>query len=174
VNGGAWTSVALPSRLAQVVKTSLSLTAKTRFRVRARDKVGNWSPWRYGPTIKGSAYQESSPYLRWSNGWSRTASTAWMGGVAATSIRAGAASAFVFTGRSFGWVGRKGPDGGLVRVLVDGKVVGTVDLRSPTVGPRTVLWAATWLATSTHVIRLENLGTAGSPGVVVDAFLTVR
>jgi hypothetical protein len=174
VNGGTWTSVALPSRLAQVIKTTLSLTAKTRFRVRARDKVGNWSAWRYGPTIKGSAYQEWSPYVRWSGTWANNVSTRWMGGAARTSTRTGSASAFVVTGRSVGWVGRKGPDRGLVRVLVDGKVVGTIDLRSPTVGPRSVLWAATWLVAGTHVIRLENLGTAGSPGVDVDAFLTIR
>ncbi len=174
VNGGTWRSVALPSRLTQTVHTSLSLTATTRYRVRARDRVGNWSSWHYGPRIKGSALQEWNSSIKWSPGWTRQSSTAWMGGAARLSTNAGATASFVFTGRNVGWVGRRGPDLGLVRVWVDGKVAATVDLRASTIGSRAVVWAQRWAIVGTHSVRLENLGTEGSPGVVVDAFFVVK
>jgi hypothetical protein len=166
--------VTLPSRLAQSVKTALSLTASTQFRVRARDVVGNWSAWKYGPTVKGYAYQENYPYIRWSSGWTTQANTAWMGEAARTTTTATASSTFNFSGRSVAWVGRKGPDRGLVRVWLDGKVVATVDLRSPTAGSRSVLYAYTWSASGSHSLRIENLATAGSPRADVDAFLVVK
>jgi hypothetical protein len=174
VNGGAWTNVTLPSRLTQTVKTSLSLTAATRYRVRARDKVGNWSAWRYGPTIKGYAFQDTYKYIRWAGSWSVQSSSAWFGGTARATTQPAATATFNFSGRSVGWVARKGPDRGLVRIWVDGAPAGTVDLRAPTVGFRSVQFATTWAASGTHSLRIENLGTDGSPGVNVDAFLVVK
>lgn len=174
VNGGTWNSVTLPTRLTQRVKTSLSLTATTRYRVRARDRVGNWSAWRYGPTLKGYAYQESHSSIKWSSGWARQSSAAWMGGAARTTTLPAATSTFTFTGRSVGWVGQKGPDRGLVRVWVDGKLAATVDLRASSTGARYVTWATSWTASGTHTVRIQNLGTAGTPGTIVDAFLVVK
>ncbi|HVL53558.1 MAG TPA: hypothetical protein VM344_04805, partial [Vitreimonas sp.] len=174
VNSGTWTNVTLPARLTTTLKTSLSLTATTRYRVRARDVLGNWSAWKYGPTVRGAAYQESYQYIKWTGTWVPQSSTEWMGGSARSTTTAGGTSTLSFTGRSIAWVARKGPTRGLVRVWIDGALAGTVDLRATSAGVRAVQFATTWSASGTHSIRIQNLGTVGSPGADVDAFLVVK
>jgi hypothetical protein len=173
VNAGAWTAVTLPSRVATTLRTAMSLTASTRYRVRARDTVGNWSGWKYGPTLRAAAFQDSYKYIKWTGAWALASGTEWMGGTARSTAAATATSLFTFKGRSIAWVARTGPAQGLVRVFVDDVLAGTVDLRSPTLATRAVQFAKTWTATGLHSIRLQNLGTNGSPGVDVDAFLLI-
>ena len=173
-NGGAWTSLALPSRLTTSLRTSVAVTGTVRYRVRARDTVGNWSAWKYGATVSARAYQENYRYVRWTGAWANQTSTAWMGGAARGTTAAGASSSLSFDGRSVAWVARTGPTRGLVRVWIDGAVAATIDLRSAGVGTRSVQFATSWSAIGRHLIRIENLGTGGSPGADVDAFLIVR
>jgi hypothetical protein len=173
-NGGAWSSITLPSRLTTSVTRSLSTTGTYRFRVRARDRVGNWSAWVAGPTISARAVQDSSTSVTYSTGWKKVTSDAFSGGSARTSRTAGAKARISTSARSIAWVARRGPDGGLAQIRVDGQLVATVDLYAPTLGTRGVVFARNWSSRATHTVEIRVLGTAGRPSVVLDAFLVIR
>ncbi|MFL5680212.1 MAG: hypothetical protein ACJ77B_06390 [Chloroflexota bacterium] len=174
VNGGTWAAVTLPSRLTTTLKSSMSVTASTRYRVRGRDTAANWSGWKYGPTLRAATFQETYKYIQWTGAWTTASGSEWLGGTARSTTTPTGTSTFKFNGRSIAWIARTGPGQGLVRVFVDDALAGTVDLRSPTLGTRGVQFAKTWTTTALHSIRIENLGTNGSPGVDVDAFLLIR
>src|SRR5829696_3477446 len=142
-NGGAWTSIALPSRLSTSVSRVL-LSGSYRFRVRARDRVGNWSGWVAGPTIRGSAIQETSTSTHWSSGWTTISSSAFSGGKARVATAAGANVRITTTARSLAWVTRRGPGRGLAQVYVDGVLAATIDLRADALAPRAVVFSKTW------------------------------
>jgi hypothetical protein len=174
VNGGAWSAVALPSRLTTTLKTSVSPTGTTRYRVRARDKVGNWSAWKYGTTGRATTYQDTYAGIKWTGSWVGQSGSAWSGGSARTSWTAGSTASLTFDGRGIGWVTRRGPTRGLVRVWIDGVLAATVDLRSSTFGYRTVLFERAWASAGLHTIKIQNLGTVGSSGADLDAFVVLR
>ena len=56
------------------------------------------------------------------------------------------------------WVSTLGPDQGLAQVQVDNGKPEVVDLYSPTVQTRRVVWARDALAAGTHTITLTVLG----------------
>jgi hypothetical protein len=73
------------------------------------------------------------------------------------------------------WVGLRGSQGGIARVLVDGNLVaGGVDTYAPTDGPQNVLFSQSGLASGSHTLTIQATGT-GNPAssgtaIVVDAF----
>jgi hypothetical protein len=56
------------------------------------------------------------------------------------------------------WVSTLGPDQGLAQVQVDNGKPEVVDLYSPTVQPRRVVWARDALAAGTHTVTVTVLG----------------
>ena len=173
-DGGAWTSVALPNRLTKSVVKWLALTGTYRFRVRARDYVGNWSAWVAGPTVTARSLEQSSASIAWSSGWSTVSSSAFSGGSARASTTAGATATLRFSGRSVAWVTRSGPGRGLAQVWIDGALATTIDLNAGSLGPRRVAFSKTWSVSGTHTIVIKVLGTSGRPLVETDAFLLLR
>jgi hypothetical protein len=173
-NGRAWAAITLPSRLSTSVTRTMGTTGTYRFRVRAKDRVGNWSSWVAGPTVWARTIQETSASLAWSVGWTRVADRAFSGGAARRSTRPGATARLTTSARSIAWISRTGPGRGLAQVYVDGVLAKTVDLNAASLsGPRTV-FSRSWRSTSRHVIRIKLLGTVGRPLVEADAFLVVR
>jgi hypothetical protein len=173
-NGGSWRDVALPTRLTRSITRSLAPDGTYRFRVRARDRVGNWSDWVAGPTLRARVLQEGSTAAHWSAGWSRVTGTPLSGGAARVSTTAGSTVRLTTTARGISWVARRGPGRGLAEVVVDGVRVGTVDLGAPALTGRQVVFARSWGSASTHSVVIRNLATDGRPLVEVDAFLVVR
>jgi hypothetical protein len=117
--------------------------------------------------------QETSPkvtYDSWAGGTSASAS----GGTYRTDGKAKATSGLTFTGTGVTWVTATGPSEGKATVTVDGSLVETVDLYSPTVDWQ-VAEPITGLTSGSHTILITVLGTkdAASAGksVVVDAFV---
>jgi hypothetical protein len=173
-NGGAWANVTLASRLTTSLKTSTAVTGTTRYRVRARDRVGNWSAWKYGSTFRATAYQDTYQYIKWAGSWLPQSGTTWFGGSARSTWAAGATATLAFDGRGIAWVGRRGPSRGLVRVWIDNVYAGTVDLRAPAFAPRSIVFEKAWSAAGNHTIRIQNLATVGSPALDLDAFIVLR
>jgi hypothetical protein len=68
--------------------------------------------------------------------------------------------------RHAAWVSTLGPDQGLAQVQVDNGKAEVVDLYSPTVQPRRVVWARDGLAAGTHTVTVTVLGkkSALNPG----------
>ena len=174
VDGGKWTSVPLTSARATSLTTRLHVGHSYRFRVRARDKVGNWSPWHVSATVRPAFLEENASLLRWSSGWTRAAQPGASGGAVKFATSAGRSVTFTFTGRSVGWFAQRGPGQGFAQVRVDGVLVATVNVERATVAPSAVVWRTAWTASGTHRVTITTLGTAGRPRVELDAIEVVR
>jgi hypothetical protein len=174
VNGGAYRTVTLPSSRAMALDTRLAAGASYRFRVRARDRAGNWSAWSYGSTVRTSLHEETAAAFSWSAGWSREAATGASGGAVRSASAAGRSVTFRFSGRAVGWFARRGPGQGFAQVRVDGVLVSTVNLEASALQPSRVIWRKSWGTAGAHSIQVRLLGTTGRPTVEVDAFQVVR
>jgi hypothetical protein len=172
-DGRAWSGVTSSLRVA-------ALTARVapghtyRFSVRAIDKAGNVGAWTNGATLRVTATQQSASSVRYRRTWRTVSAMGYWGGTARTSTAAGATASVTFTGRSFAWVGVKGPGRGRARVSVDGRVVATVDLKATSTRYERLVWARTWTTSGTHTVTIRVLGTAGRPRVDVDGFVWTR
>ena len=84
-----------------------------------------------------------------------------------------ASATYTFDGASVAWAGPVGPTRGQARVIVDGRLVATVDTYRATFKARDVIWAAA-LTDGQHTLRIQVLGTAGRPTVAVDGMYVLR
>ncbi len=173
-DGGVWARLSLSGPLATSVARSLSPGHGYRFRVRAVDRAGLWSGWRYGPVLGVGLHQESSGALTWSGTWRSYAVTGASGGGVRGSTQAGAKASFTASMRSVGWVAVRGPTRGQASVYVDGVLVRTVDLYASTVQPARIVFTRSWASTATHRVTVRVVGTSGRPRVEVDAFVLLR
>jgi hypothetical protein len=174
VNGGGYRTVTLPTSRSTVLDTRLAAGSSYRFRVRARDRAGNWSAWSYGSTVRTSLREETAAAFSWSAGWSREAATGASGGAVRSASAAGRSVTFRFSGRAIGWFARRGPGQGFAQVRVDGVLVSTVNLEAWALQPSRVVWRRSWGAVADHAVQIRLLGTTGRPRVEVDAIQVVR
>jgi hypothetical protein len=127
------------------------------------------------PATMRTRVEESDPAITYTDGWTLdNTSRPWSGGAAGYSSAPGARATFTFTGTSVSWIGFRGPQTGIARVLLDGAFVAEVDTFSPTEGVQTVLFTATGLAQASHTLTIEVTGLTNAastdPFIVVDAF----
>jgi hypothetical protein len=80
----------------------------------------------------------------------------------------GATATLRFTGRRLAWVSERGPRNGRARVIIDGDVVGTVDLYARSRRSREAVFTWSFARDGSHVVRLKVLGSPGRQRVVVD------
>jgi hypothetical protein len=172
-NGGAWRTVDLPSRLSTSTSRSFVVGDSYRYRVRARDKVGNWSDWVPGPTVTPRLVQQTNADVTWAGPWTTVTDPAFSGGSARSTEVAGTAARLVVRGQSVAWVSRYGPGRGLAQVWIDGELAATVDLGADALSGRQVVFARSWATSGRHVLRIVPLGTTGRQLVEVDAFVTL-
>ena len=159
-DGGAWTTVA--SNLTSPVYTAALATGHTyRFRVRAIDKAGNVGAWTDGAASRLTAHQESSAAVRCSSAWGTARSSVYWGGRARFATATGARCSFGTKARSVALVSRPGPNRGVARVYVDGKLVATVNLHATTYRARRVVWSGHWSTAASRSIVIKVSGTPG-------------
>ena len=124
------------------------------------------------PTV--TRFEETEQAVAYSAGWVGSSSARWSGGTAASSSAAGAQATFTFTGTSVSWIGFRGPQAGIARVVLDGVLVGDVDLFAPTPEPQVVVFTAKDLAAAPHTLTIEVTGLTNAAStditIVVDAF----
>jgi hypothetical protein len=133
------------------------------------------SDWATSASLLVSAASEGSSAVRYAGrDWSTTTSSRLWGGKARSATRAGAAASYTFTGRSVSWVAVVGPTRGSARVLINGAVVGTVNLYAQTVGTRRIVFTKTWSTSATRVLTIRVVGTQGHPRVDIDGFVITR
>ncbi len=174
LNGGSWASLSLPSLRTTFLDVGLSPASTYQYRVRARDRTGNWSGWVAGVKVKPAIYQESYAGLGYSGTWTTETGSAWSGNATRTSVAPGATATFRFNGRAVAWGSRLGPGRGLAEVRLDGVLVATLDLNAPTESPRRVVFAKAWTGVAIHTISVKVLGTVDRPRGDVDAFWILR
>jgi hypothetical protein len=128
-----------------------------------------------GKATMTTRIEETSPSITGTAGWTvRDTSRAWSGGTAAYATTAGTQATFTFTGTSVSWIGARGPQTGIARVLLDGVLVAEVDTYKTTEEIQAKVFSATGLAAGNHTLTIEVTGlkNAASTGtyIVVDAF----
>ena len=175
VDSGSWGSTRTFSALA-ARQTSFGVAAGHTYstRVRAKDAVGNWSPWVESADVKLAVTQESSTAVAYAGTWSRWTNSWLSGGAGRYATRAGARATLTFTGRSVALVVPKGPSRGAAKLFVDGAYVGSVSLYASSFQARRIVWSRGWATAGTHRVTVEVSGTAGHPRVDVDAFVVLK
>jgi subtilisin len=175
VNGGAFGgTVSTSAETRTAAFRSLAFAATYRFRVRAQDSDGDWSPWvETAVAVLPSSVSDRSTGLAYRGTWRQNTSSPATNGSITTSSTAGATVRYRFTGLGVAVVAPTSATRGKARVYIDGVYRATIDLRTSTLQHRRVVYARTFSTTGTHTIELRVLGTAGRPMVSLDAFVVL-
>jgi hypothetical protein len=164
----------LASRVAESrLAVSLPPGHTDRFQVRARDRAGNVSDWRAGPVLRPDLVQQWHRGLDYAGPWRLGRSRHYSAESSRFSAAARAAATLAFTGRGIGFVTTRGPDRGAVKVILDGRLVATLDLGGDW-RYRDVAFARTWATSGFHTIRLVVVGRQGRARVDLDALTILR
>jgi hypothetical protein len=126
-----------------------------------------------------AAPQESNTSVSYLGTWNtQTLSSAYGGGLRYASGAGNERATFTFTGDEVAWVARTGPKQGQAEVWVDGTKAATVDLYSPNVVARPVVFSEALPDSGSHTLEIRVLGTKNSSSsgkrVDVDAFVVLR
>ncbi|TMF03971.1 MAG: fibronectin type III domain-containing protein, partial [Chloroflexi bacterium] len=187
INGGVFFDVPLPSATATSIAdnliptpTSAATVSTYAYRVQATNAQGLASPFAIGPTFSVATTDDSGT-VSYSGTWSGFPLLGAFGGAVHSSSVAGSFATLSngFTGTAASVVSTLGPDRGQAWITLDGQVVATVDLYSPTVQAGHVVWSTDGLNPNVaHSLKITVLGThnPASTGarVDLDAFMAVK
>jgi hypothetical protein len=171
LDGGAYTTVSLPSALTTASVRQLSNGHTYRFRMRATDKNGNTSAYRYGASFKVVRYQDNSTSVVYRGTWGTATSSSDSGSPLHHTGTAGKPATLTTIGRDFAIVGPKSSTRGTFRVYVDGVLNATVSEKATTTLYRRVLWSIHFATSASHQIRIQVVGPAR---IDLDCFLVLR
>ncbi|HKH09801.1 MAG TPA: choice-of-anchor D domain-containing protein [Rubrobacter sp.] len=177
IGGGAFTDVTPQPGTATSTTLNLS-NGSYRYQVRACNNA-NCSAWSLAPAFNLSAVQEGNGAISYGGTWTNQAVTGAFGGSVRHASTSKDKATYKFTGTQAEWIGTTGPNRGRAEVWLDGVRVATVDLYSPTVGTKQVLFSRDNLsAAATHQLEVRVLGARNpsSTGtrVDIDAFVSIR
>jgi len=116
---------------------------------------------------------DRSAAIQWVGTWKEARYPGYAGGRAHFATARGAAAIVRFTGRSVRIEGPTGPTRGKVRVVVDGRSVRTVDLRTAHFRARATIFRFSWPQAGAHRVELRVAGTPGRPYVAVDRIVII-
>jgi subtilisin len=173
-NGGAWTRIATLAASKRSVDLNLSMASSHRFRVRAKDEPGNWSPWATGPTIGFRSIGDRSTSLTYAGTWKRATVDSATNRVRTSSTQAGATVRTTFTGRAIAIVMPRSSVRGKFTVWLDGVQVATVDTYAKSGQGRRIVWSKTWKSSATHQLLLRVSGTPGRRIVSLDGLIVTK
>jgi hypothetical protein len=173
--GGSWGSTLATSGAARQKAFTLKLSTSYRFRIRAVDAGGNWSPW-----VTGDATAWLTPIDDRSKSISRVGS--WHGTDRASAYRStligsrqkGASLSLSFTGHAVAVVAPRSLAHGKAQVYVDGRYIKTIDLRTKSSTSRVVVFTRSFPNGGRHRIRLVALGKSPAPLFRLDAFVVSK
>ena len=171
VDGGAWGATTSLGPSIRGTSRFLAFGHSYRFRVRAVDAAGNWSPWVEGAPTRLRLTQESVRAATYGSGWYRAYSSSASGGSTRYATGSGRTMRFSFTGSAVALVAPRSSGRGSARIYVDGTYAGTVSLYRSSAQNRVVAFEYRFASPGTHRIEVRVLGTAGHPRFDVDAFV---
>ncbi len=175
VDAGAWTRVGATDGAGRsIIVSGLSLAATHRFRVRAQDAVGNWSPWAESTDYGLQTIGDRSSTLTYAGTWKRAAVASATNEVRTTSATKGATVRRTITGRGLALVMPRSPVRGKVTVTIDGVLVATVDTHNKATQARRVAWWKTWSTSASHTVVVRVSGTSGRPTVSLDGLIVLK
>jgi hypothetical protein len=174
VKGGAFgATVDLAGSRLDTTRT-ISYEVPYRFRVRAVDAAGNWSPWATGPVVLMHAVDDRSGSIVRHGSWGPLGSDGSWRRTLTSSKTYGNSVSMSFTGRAITLVAAKDPRRGSAQILVDGKSVATVSLKAGSWHGQIVSFNYQFPAAGTHTITVRVNGTGTYRDVLVDAFVISR
>jgi len=126
-------------------------------------------------TTSGTRHQETDPAITYTPGWLSNRDHPYSEGTAALSTTPGDQATFTFTGTSVSWIGYRGPQTGIARVILDGNVVAdALDTYARTQVPQTTVYTLPGLTNTSHTLTIEVTGSqnpaSAGAAIVVDAF----
>lgn len=171
-DGGPWSaSIALGSSARSIVRR-VAIGATYDTRIRARDRVGNWSAWVQSTTpIRIVVVDDRSSAVGYSASWNRITSSAAINDTLRRSYSQGAVASHAFTGRGISLVAPTGPGRAKVAVYIDGVYRKTVNLRASSTHHRRIVYNASFAGSGRHRITLKIVS---SGKVQLDAFLVAK
>ena len=173
IGSGDWVRLPLASPASSVTRHVLPSAHDVRYRVRAIDRNGQAGDWRSSDWVIPTALSDSSTAIHYSGTWAFVNYSTYLNRRAHWTKTRSASVTYTFDGASVAWAGPVGPTRGQARVIVDGRLVATVDTYRSVFKARDVLWAAS-LKDGRHTLRIQVLGTAGRPTVAVDGLYVLR
>lgn len=166
-----WTNVTLPRPRTRSVLLRRAPWGVIQFRVRAVDETQTPGDWSESAPTWLSTPQEADEQVTLSPEWQLRDAAAAFGGSRAVTSAAGASISFNFSGRSVGWVARRGPAAGTAEVSLDGGPATIVDLYRARSIDRQLVYVAADLADGEHVLTITT--TEAGANVYGDAFVVL-
>ncbi|MDQ3855012.1 MAG: DUF4838 domain-containing protein, partial [Chloroflexota bacterium] len=178
-DGATPTDVGLPIATASTItKYHAPGSVSWRYDVRAKDRAGNVSGWATGNRFSVGGYQETATAITYYGAWIPRSYSAFWGGKALYTGATGRKATLTFRGSRVGWVSTRGPNRGKAEVLLDGVRKAVIDLYSPVLQPRRLVFSIAVNASVSHKLEVRPLGTknaaASKAYVDVDGFVLLR
>ena len=175
VAGGAWAPAIAFAPTQRGTTVLVGFDTSNRFRIRAQDSGGHWSPWATSAsaTVIHPVDDRSTAISR-SSGWSRPSDTSAFRQTVTGTSRPGATLSLQFTGHGIAVVGSRGPTRGAAKVYIDGTYVATIWMWSATASSRQLWFTRSFASVGTHRITLRVLGGGPHPNFRLDAFVISR
>jgi hypothetical protein len=171
VDGGAWQAAAATSGNVRSATAIQDIDRAYRYRVRAQDSVGNWSPWAEGPSGTTILVQDRATSITYTGRWTKAVYANASGGTTTYAISSTARARTTFSGRGIALVAPLGPTRGSATVYIDGVSRLKVSFRAAAGKSRVVMYSTTFTTLGTHTIEVR---LAGNGRVDIDAFVILR
>jgi hypothetical protein len=174
-DGGA-TWVAVGTTFQQTMTVTIPAGNEARFRVRGLDQADNVGDWVTFPVRTDLLVQDSDTTLvGYAGNWTNTAIASGSGGTITQSSTTNSIAKLQFTGNYVTLVMPTGSTYGIAAVSVDGSFVANVDLYSPTLKVRQVVFQHTLGNAGPHTIEVRVTGSKNaasrSTTVALDAII---
>jgi hypothetical protein len=126
-------------------------------------------------TMSGTRHQDTDPAIAYGDGWIQdNRDKAYSEGRTAESETTGAQATISFTGTGIRWIGARGPQTGIARVLLDGNVVAdSIDTYAQTEGPQHTDFFRSGLPAGPHALTIQIMGKnplSTNAWILIDAF----
>ncbi|HEY7968670.1 MAG TPA: S8 family serine peptidase, partial [Candidatus Limnocylindrales bacterium] len=171
VDGGTWTTIATTNAGIRSATGTQTVNHSYRYRVRARDAVGNWGTYASGATFTSVLLEERASAVSYSGTWRKYPYSGASGGSTTYATSAGARVRTTFSGRGIAVVGPVNRTRGSAAVYVDGVYRGTISFRAATGLSRMVRFSTAFATPGTHTIEVR---LTGNGRVDLDAFVILR
>jgi hypothetical protein len=174
-SGGAW-SPAIARGATQLDATyTLSFSTSYRFRVRAVDAAGNWSPWVLGTVLHWlTPVDDRSSSIARTGPWSGISRAGAYRSTLLGSTQGGARLSFTFTGHAVALVAPRSLAHGRAKIYIDGVYITTINMHTKTSTSRYVAFTRAFPGGGRHRIQVVVVGTVPARPFRLDAFVVSK
>ncbi len=170
-NGGAYKTVTLPHATTKSIDRVLTTNDHYRFRVRATDKEGNVSSYKYGPTLTPARASQESGNVVYVGSWGKKSTTKALNGSTRYATSNTRSATYSFTGYDVGLIVSRYTSSGKAQILVDGVLIKTVDLDTTSTAYRRLVFARHFSVSGPHTLQVRPVGDGR---VDIDGFVVLK